>query len=96
MNAYNALPPLTQKSAAVAFSLPQIFGMAPMGESLIDIRESDINNTAAREIAKSIVHRDAISRTIQKNMFPARSCEIEEWRGNLRGRLSPKASQATQ
>ena len=48
--------------------------MALMGESLIDIRESDINNAAAREIAKKVsLHRDArYQELFKKNMLPAR------------------------
>ena len=73
--AYNALSNADPKNLLqLQFSLPQIFGMALMGESLIDIRESDIHNADAREIAKNVsLHQNArYQELFKKNMLPAR------------------------
>lgn len=56
------------------FSLPQIFGMALTGQSLIDIRAADIDNPTAQRIARKVaLHRDPqYQQLFTENRLPAR------------------------
>ncbi len=73
--AFNLLPNTQPGNLLeLQFSLPQIFGMALTGQSLIDIRAGDIDNPPAQRIARKVaLHRDPrYQQLFTENRLPAR------------------------